>query len=271
MKKTIIFFVVVIGLLVSCDNPFWNNTQDKQPVIQDTVIEYTYDEIAASMDIWYFDELTPTDTVAQKIYNEIALIDSQWHDSLTEWSNWVYSQGSLHPNREIRFIQFRAPWESSRVKFQFESAAFESILDNSHTEFYDTLQTLSYDSLILGSSPYGDLYLEGIQNPLLAARLFSSNSSIRSISLSSISTLCNYSNIYPSFEDQNSKYFYTFEWGDCPSGAFYFCIFYFEIKDGDAILVDIYNNLIDGNVEPSWADLLIASVQKWGYKWWEEF
>ncbi len=273
MRKIILLLSVAFVLIVSCDNPFWSSPPSKQPVSQDsiindtividTVVKLNYDDEAESIAVCYFNLLEAPDSLSQRIFNEMTLIDSQWHDSISSWSNFV--GGSFNPDDDTTtYLRYVPPWRPSLLFLYFTNADFPSIVDSSNTEFYNTLQTLNYDSLVLFSSPpIAYLYLEGIQNPRVAATKFADNPAIKSTSIYEQYGFGEHSNIYPSFEEGNSKYFYFFGWGGCEVGCTNANIFYFEIIDGIATLAGIFNSDRDRGNAPDWYSIYYAAKQKW--------
>lgn len=263
MKKLTLLLSISILVTIGCYNPFSSNNSNNQPPINDTTVEYTYDNEAATMAMWYYDSLKPPDSLAQKIYNEMSLIDTQWNDSISDWSIDVRSEASLHPDMNIQYLQFISPWVPSILFINFTAASFATIKDKTHLQFYALINQLDFDSLYIGTANNTRLYFNGLQNSGILTNMFDSITGTTSIDIKRVFDVGGYSNIFPYLESDNPKYFYIFSWGDCPAGCINSHIFYFEIQNNNAVLIDTYNSIIDNMYTPNWLDTLMIPYSKW--------
>ena len=259
MKKIILLSVIALVVLIGCENPFWSNGANKQPTIEDTPIVYTYDDEAALMAMWYYDFYTAPDSISQKIYDDMSLIDSFYKDSMQVSNSYSTSER----------IKFWTPWQPSILYFTFDSLTVQSIKDSTHGRFYEILDSLGTDSfkvfyITSNGTPYGKLYLSGLKNPNVEKAAF--NNIVEIKNMWTAGYLGDKSNIYPYFEDDTQKYFYTVKWGDCNAGCGIWHTYYFEIKNNAVIYHGNYLDEYDTTVvAPPWNDTLMIAYKKWYY------
>lgn len=250
MKKIILFSLIAIISLTGCDNPFWSNSTDKQPVIEDAPISYTYDDEAALMAMSYYNLYTPVDSIAQRIYDELRILKLSFPDTTT-------------------FINYTPLWHPSIISLTLNEEILSSIIDSSDTIFYNFLESIDADSLHFctnlgeGFEKFASIYLHGLKNPTIQILPLEALPQVIKANISS--SPGDKSNIFPYFEDNNSKYFYMFRWGDCPSGCMYSSTYYFEIENDKVILNGTYNTMTDTIDRPPWTDTLKMAFDRWRY------
>ncbi len=268
MKKIILLSVIALVVLIGCENPFWSNGANKQPIIENTPIKYTYDDEAVLMAMSYYKLFTAPDSISQRIYDDIALIDSQFNDTLNNWYKNSEQNNGLSRLASSEFIKFTPHWFPSYIGFTFESATVGPILDSTQEQFYNILDSLGAKSFNIfyvtpNSTPYGSLYLSGLKNPTVALSAFNDIPEIKNVYATT--SPGDQSNIFPYFEDENRKYFYMFRWGDCPSGCIYSSTYYFMMDSDSAILVAKYNTATDTIPRPPWTDTVKTAFEMWNY------
>ncbi len=242
MRK--VFLIIAIISLTGCENPFWSSSPNKQ-----LPIEYTYNDEAALMAMSYYDLYTPVDSIAQRIYDELKILKLSFQDT-------------------TRFISYTPAWHPSLIPVTLNEEMLESIRDSSDTIFYNFLESIDADSLHfynLGESfkKFATIYLNGLKNPTIQILPLEELPQVTRADYSS--SPGDWSNIFPYFEDNKSKYFYTYKYGDCPAGCIYWNVSYFEIVDDSVILHDYKADIWYSSETPPWADTFEVAYLKWAY------
>jgi len=247
-KMYIILFFSLVVLLVSCDDKSLSPTPPKDTDFSLTPMENEEAELAA---LHLSGKLIAPLPLYEQIKEELELIRETWSDSIT------------HVN-----MVFDPYWKESNIKVYVSQATYDSMISGQYHHWDSLNDYYGIDTIVFGHYSFTDqqwanLYFKGRLNPLLLVDIYAGLPGF--ISVNSVVTLpFGDGPILALLRDQDTiKYFFSYAYGDCPSGCLNSEIYYFTIDKGAAVYHGLWKSTIfePDPPPPNWADTAIEAFK----------
>lgn len=247
-KIYIILFFSLVVLLVSCDDKSLSPISPKGPDFSLTPMENEEAELAA---LHLSGKLIAPVPLYRQIKEELELIRETWSDSIS------------HAN-----MKFEPYWTVSKIKVYVDSSTFDSMqLEQYHhwdsLNDYYRIDTIAFGRYSFIDQQWANLYFEGRLNPLLIVDIYAGLPGF--IGVNSVVTFpIGDSPRLVLLRDKNTiKYFFSYAYGDCPSGCLNSEIYYFTIDKGVAVYHGLWKRTIfePHPPPPNWADTVIEAFK----------
>lgn len=249
-KKYIIFFFSLAVLLVSCDDKSLSPTVPKGPDFSSTPMENEEAELAA---LHLSGKLVAPLPLYEQIKEELELIRETWSDSI------------VHVN-----ILFDPYWKVSKIRIYVDSSTYDSMKSNQYQHWDSLNDYYRIDTIVLGNYSFIDqqwanLYFEGRLNPILLVDKYAGLPGF--IYVNSVVTFpIGGGPILVLLRDRLTiKYFFSYAYGDCPSGCLNSEIYYFTIDKGEPIYHGLWKRTIfePHPTPPKWADTATEAFKQY--------
>ena len=150
-----IFLIPLTGILaitLSCSLFLFNSSAVAGPQPAASIESKSWeDQEAEMMALWFSGELVAPTGLNDTIKAELAMIRSQWADSLSFWDDSLYSSSSQFYKNEYRSVRFTPPWFPGQIKLRAKEKLARKILDSSLAGFCDLMRELYIDEWSLDS------------------------------------------------------------------------------------------------------------------------
>ena len=254
---TLVLLAISILLLATCDNAPSGPASD--PLDRTPMADST----AEVMALWLSNELVAPLPLYRSIHRDLALIETQWGDSIEIWDDSTEWEWGPHYN-----IGFTPMWYVSWLTLVVDSGTYRTIREGDHVQLNAVLDSLNgaltddpYPIWPDSASWFLFVNFDGRLNSKRAAEHFIGLPGIRYVGTTPLGGA--YPLILPLFNGRDHRYAYVFAWGDCPSGCIAVDYVYFEIRRDTAVLLDHFRPQPPFDYFPPWVDSVRSAYYDW--------
>lgn len=249
-KKYIILFFSLVVLLIGCDDKSLSPAGPKDPDFSSTPMENEEAELAA---LHLSGKLIAPLPLYEQIKEELELIRETWSDSI------------VHVN--LTFVPY---WNVSNIRIYVDSSTYDSMNLNQYHHWdslndYYRIDTITFWQYSFVDQQWTILHFKGRLNPLRMVDIYAGLPGF-SIVTSSITPTIGGKPLLVLLNDGHTiKYFFSYAYGDCPSGCLNSEIYYFTIDKGEPIYHGLWKRTIfePYPTPPKWADTATEAFKQY--------